>query len=164
MKIFFYPTKDSIALDDDFTLEGKKRWSFSRYNSKKNLLAKTYIAAGKGNMPAIIGLCEVENDKVLYDLCKDSPLRKENYKYIHYTSQDIRGIDVALLYNEQFSPLSHCKLEAETDPNEEKNKRCALCTRNDGRSKTKHLRHSRTLSPRTQHKENTSHQNIYNGQ
>ena len=117
---FFYPTKDSIALDDDFTLEGKKRWSFSRYNSKKNLLAKTYIAAGKGNMPAIIGLCEVENDKVLYDLCKDSPLRKGNYKYIHYPSQDVRGIDVALLYNEQFSPLSHCKLEAETDPNEEK--------------------------------------------
>lgn len=117
---FFYPTKDSIALDDDFTLEGKKRWSFSRYNNKKNLLAKTYIAAGKGNMPSIIGLCEIENDKVLYDLCKDSPLRKGNYKYIHYPSQDVRGIDVALLYNEQFSPLSHCKLEAETDPNEEK--------------------------------------------
>ncbi len=117
---FFYPTKDSIALDADFTVEGKKRWSFSRYNSKKNLLAKTYIAAGKGNMPSIIGLCEIENDKVLYDLCKDSPLRKGNYKYIHYPSEDIRGIDVALLYNETFSPLSHCKLVAETEATEEK--------------------------------------------
>lgn len=117
---FFYPTKDTISLDEDFTAEGKKRWNFSRYNSKKNLLAKTYIAAGKGNMPSIIGLCEIENDKVLYDLCKDSPLRKGNYKYIHYPSEDIRGIDVALLYNEQFSPISHCKLVAETEATEEK--------------------------------------------
>jgi hypothetical protein len=117
---FFYPTKDTIALDDDFTAEGKKRWTFSRYNTKKNLLAKTYIAAGKGTMPAIIGLCEIENDKVLYDLCKDTPLRKENYKYIHYSSEDVRGIDVALLYNEQFSPISHSKLVVEISEDEEK--------------------------------------------
>lgn len=117
---FFYPTKDSIALDEDFTAEGKKQWTFSRYNSKKNLLAKTYIAAGAGTMPSIIGLCEIENDKVLYDLCKDSPLRKANYKYIHYPSEDVRGIDVALLYNETFTPLSHSKLVVETSPTEEK--------------------------------------------
>ena len=35
---FFYPTKDSIALDDDFTLEGKKRWSFSRYKDRKSVV------------------------------------------------------------------------------------------------------------------------------
>ena len=40
--------------------------------------------------------------------------------YIHYPSEDIRGIDVALLYNETFSPLSHCKLVAETEATEEK--------------------------------------------
>lgn len=95
----FYPIDDSLTMDDDFTYEGKKHWTFKRYNKKLNDLAKTYIAIDKNYMPSLIGLCEVENDAVLNALTLSTPLRKVGYKYIHYYSKDIRGIDVALLYN-----------------------------------------------------------------
>ncbi|MBQ7984761.1 MAG: hypothetical protein IJ250_03895 [Bacteroidales bacterium] len=95
----FYPQNDPQTLDDDFTVEGKKHWTYKKYNAKLNALAKTYISVDSAKMPAVIGLCEIENDTVLDALVHSTPLRKTGYKYIHYSSRDIRGIDVALLYN-----------------------------------------------------------------
>ncbi len=116
----FYPDSDSLS-QNEYSVEGKKHWTFERYKKKKNILAKTYIAAGKGELPSIIGLCEIESDKVLNDLCKDTPLRKGNYKFIHYNSEDLRGIDVALLYNpSKFTPLEHCKITYPAQNDEEK--------------------------------------------
>lgn len=48
--------------------------------------------------PEIIALCEVENAGVLRDLLATAPLDTIPYRFIHYDSQDNRGIDVALLY------------------------------------------------------------------
>lgn len=95
----FYPLNDSLTEDDEYTLEGKKHWTFKKYKTKLNELAKTYISIDKNNMPSIIGLSEIENNTVLNALTMDTPLRKVGYKYIHYSSNDIRGIDVALIYN-----------------------------------------------------------------
>ncbi len=95
----FYPTDDTLTLDDDFTINGKKHWTFKKYKNKLNSLAKTYISIDSKQMPALIGLCEIENNTVLDNLTQDTPLRKVGYKYIHYPSNDIRGIDVALLYD-----------------------------------------------------------------
>lgn len=95
---FFYPKNDSLTSDDEFTPVSGRNWNWERFNKKKDDLAKTYIALGKGNLPSIIGLCEVENREVLNALCFNSPLKKGNYDYIHYESKDIRGIDVALIY------------------------------------------------------------------
>ena len=95
----FYPTNASLTMDDDYTIEGKKHWTFRKYNHKLNMLAKTYISIDENQMPALIGLCEVESDTVLEDLTKQTPLRKIGYKFLHYSSQDIRGIDVALMYD-----------------------------------------------------------------
>jgi predicted extracellular nuclease len=72
------------------------------------MLAKTYIALSKGNLPAIIGLCEIENTQALNALCNDSPLKKGNYDYIHYNSKDIRGMDVAMIYRkDKFKVIKH---------------------------------------------------------
>ncbi len=118
---FFYPTKDSLTQDDDFTAMGRRHWTFERYNRKKNSLAKTYIAAGAGTLPSLIGLCEVENDRVLSDLCTDTPLRKGGYRFIHYDSEDLRGIDVALLYMpSRFKPLEHYKITHQASSDEDK--------------------------------------------
>ena len=69
------------------------------------------IALSKGNLPAIIGLCEIENQQVLNALCNDSPLKKGNYDYIHYNSPDIRGMDVAMIYRkDKFRVISHEKI------------------------------------------------------
>lgn len=56
--------------------------------------------------PAIIGLAEVENRKVIEDMLKTSYLKNRNYGIIHHDSPDSRGIDVALLYKQSvFKPI-----------------------------------------------------------
>lgn len=117
----FYPMDDKQTQDDDFTLEGKKHWTFKKYNKKLNDLAKTYIAIDEKQMPSIIGLCEIENDTVLRALTLSTPLRKIGYKYIHYPSKDIRGIDVALLYNpKRFKVEEHYTLPSVSDKEEDR--------------------------------------------
>ena len=49
--------------------------------------------------PTIIGICEVENRKVVEDIIANEKLSKYNYGIVHYDSPDRRGIDVGLLYN-----------------------------------------------------------------
>lgn len=111
---FFYPTKDSLTKDDDYTSSSLRHWTMDRFNAKKDLLAKTYVAISQSNLPAIIGLSEVENNQVLEALCNDSPLRKGNYAYIHYDSKDIRGIDVAMIYRkDKFKVLQQENISTE---------------------------------------------------
>jgi endonuclease/exonuclease/phosphatase family metal-dependent hydrolase len=63
-------------------------------------ICKVIIVVGGWRPPDVIGLCEVENRKVLEDLLHHTPLSKLPYRIIHYDSPDRRGIDVALLVNE----------------------------------------------------------------
>lgn len=99
-----FDTKDDEAKNDDaFTPGGENHWNNKRYSKKLNDIYHVLAASGEreGNgfvMPIVVGLAEVENDKVLRDLCKGTPLRKFGYHFVHYESPDIRGIDNALLY------------------------------------------------------------------
>jgi predicted extracellular nuclease len=86
---------DSIKNDNAFTPRGTNHWTKQRYETKLNHLYKTIVAMGA---PAVIGMCEVENDKVLLDLTKGTLLRQFNYGFVHFESADSRGIDVALIY------------------------------------------------------------------
>jgi hypothetical protein len=66
------------------------------------------LAAGKWNAPVIVGLCEVEDLKVLELLTRNEPLTKFRYKIVHKDSPDTRGIDVALLYrSDLFRPFNY---------------------------------------------------------
>jgi len=49
--------------------------------------------------PTIVGICEVENRKVVEDLISDEKLKNYNYGIVHYESPDDRGIDVGLIFN-----------------------------------------------------------------
>jgi len=98
------PEKD----DNDFLPEGAMRWTTGRYYNKLNNIAKVITSAGEWDTPALVGLCEVENEKVMKDLTQYSPLRKMNYRFIITNSPDVRGINVALLYQrEKFKYLEH---------------------------------------------------------
>lgn len=56
--------------------------------------------------PALIGVVEIENRRVLEDLTNSKHLKKHRYGIIHYESPDKRGIDVALLYQKRyFKPI-----------------------------------------------------------
>ena len=103
----FHPSKDSLTQDDAFTPDGLNRWSYKRYYKKINNTAKVILAMGKGNPPTVIGLAEIENDRVLQHLCHYSPLKKHDYQFIHYDSPDSRGIDVALLYRPDKITILH---------------------------------------------------------
>ncbi|WP_430815012.1 endonuclease/exonuclease/phosphatase family protein [Carboxylicivirga sp. RSCT41] len=96
---------DSQKQDDEFTPDGNKNWNNYRLYNKIKGLGRTIVAVNEWNPPAIIGLCEVENDDILKKLIYSTGLYNLNYKYIHYESMDKRGIDVALLYRKGFSPI-----------------------------------------------------------
>lgn len=100
---------DSLKEDYEFLPEGSYHWTRGRYWKKLDNLSRTIAAiAGDDAWPMIIGLCEIENDTVLNDLTHRSPLRRARYAYVHEESPDIRGVDVAMLYDSlQFHLLGH---------------------------------------------------------
>jgi hypothetical protein len=94
-----YDTKDNPDThDDDFTPGGQLHWTNRRYWKKLNDISKVISSVGGKYPPALIGVCEVENDSVLFDLTKRADLRKHKYEYIITKSKDGRGSNVALLY------------------------------------------------------------------
>lgn len=100
---------DSLMQDHEFLPEGSYHWTKSRYWTKLDNLSRTIAAiAGDDAWPMVVGMCEVENDTCLRDLTRRSPLRMARYAYIHEEGPDVRGIDVAMLYDSlQFRPAGH---------------------------------------------------------
>jgi predicted extracellular nuclease len=94
----FDTNNDSLTDDDEFLPSGLRRWNNKRYSDKISSLGKTILAAGEFSPPAVVGLYEIENRKVLEDLIYGAMLAKFNYGIIHEDSPDPRGIDVCLIY------------------------------------------------------------------
>ncbi len=93
--------------DDEFLPSEIRRWNGYKYRDKIEKIYKVIVAAGGWEPPGLVGLCEVENRKVLEDLLHRTPFSKYQYKIIHKESPDFRGIDVAAIYREEkFRPLS----------------------------------------------------------
>lgn len=105
----YFDTYDNPSTtDEEFTPTGDNRWGQARFEKKRDDIAKTILLAADsyGDLPALIGLAEIENAFVLQELLEETPLARTQYKYIHKDSPDSRGIDVALLYREElFTPL-----------------------------------------------------------
>lgn len=98
--------KDSILNDQEFLPSSIRRWSLKRYRNKLTNLARVIATTGGENIPAIVGLCEIENSSVLHDLSSHSPLKVLGYKFITAETSDARGIRTALLYQpSMFKPL-----------------------------------------------------------
>lgn len=101
----FHPKHDSICLDsttfiekDDYewTPDGERRWSYTRYYRKVENIARVLTNIGEWDGVDIVGLQEVENALCVKRLCYT--LRPGEYDFVHYESPDPRGIDVALIY------------------------------------------------------------------
>lgn len=99
---------DPVTRDDDRTPQGKDKWTIDIYNKKLKNISRVINEIGSdltNTTPTIVGLCEVENKKVLQDLINTNLLKNSNYRIIHFDSPDERGVDVALLYKtEKFNP------------------------------------------------------------
>jgi predicted extracellular nuclease len=98
---------DSLVKDEEFLPEGDKHWDNYKYFEKLKHISKVVLNTG-WDVPALIGICEVENRGVLEDLVHKTPLVKFEYQIIHEESPDRRGIDVGLLYRKGvFKPVYH---------------------------------------------------------
>ena len=99
---------DTLKNDFAFLPEGQYRWTKTKFHNKLHKIAQVICNIGDTLLPAIIGLQEVENDSCLYRLCHNHlGSHFFSYAYLHYESPDLRGIDVALLYDTTlFRPLS----------------------------------------------------------
>jgi len=98
--------------DHEYLPDGAKNWDSKKYLAKLNNLSRVLseIACEKTPQgPAIIGVAEVENRRVLEDLVKQPAIASRDYGIVHFEGPDRRGIDCALLYDpQQFSVTSSC--------------------------------------------------------
>ncbi len=102
----FDTINDPKTHDDDFTPDGYKRWDTRRYFHKINNLTKVIESSfGGSNLPILVGLAEIENEDVLEDLVESHALLPHQYNFAHVDSPDERGIDVGLLYREEYFKL-----------------------------------------------------------
>ncbi len=115
----FFDTKiDSARSYNDFTPEGAQGWTLSRYFQKRANLFKTILAMGEGSPPDVLGVCEVENEDVMLDLVMATPLKRFNYRIVHFESDDRRGIDVGLIYRLEHLSLINSRAIKLSDPSD----------------------------------------------
>lgn len=101
---------DPLTADNEFLPSGNRHWTAGRFYHKLQQVAKVITAAGEWSTPALVGLCEVENDSVLVRLLHQTPLRQQHYRYCMTHGDDTRGINVALLYQrDKFRYLGHAE-------------------------------------------------------
>ena len=102
-----YDTIDDVnTFDEDFTPQGKQKFNGKHYKRKLKNLSQVISEIGRSKPPVIMGLAEIENATVLQDLVDTSKLAPFHYDFIQFDSPDLRGIDVALLYQiEIFKPI-----------------------------------------------------------
>lgn len=94
-----YDTCHNEGIDDyAFLPNGSYRWTGQRYLHKLRLIAQTIASAGGVSPVDLIALCEVENDSVLKQLTRYSVLGRLGYQYVMTRSPDLRGMNVALIY------------------------------------------------------------------
>ena len=108
----FHPEHDTILKDErirglegeriidkddyEWTPEGERRWSYTRYYRKEENIARVLTSMGEWSGVDIVGLQEIEKAAVVKRLCYT--MRRNEYDFVHYESPDPRGIDVALIY------------------------------------------------------------------
>ena len=89
--------------DFDFLPNGSYHWDGLKYSHKLKNMSTALADMGTDVLPnvgcALIGLSEVENDKVLDALTSQPALKARGMKYVHIEGPDRRGVDCALLYN-----------------------------------------------------------------
>jgi hypothetical protein len=96
---------DPYAHDEDFTPKGSYRYTDKVYKQKLHNIAGVFQSIGTGKVAdgaILIGVAEIENNRVLNDLLSQPEIKSRGYKYVWYNSRDERGIDVALVYNPKF--------------------------------------------------------------
>ena len=97
-----YDTEHDEGKNDyEFLPNGANNWTEDRYQKKLENIAEVISKLGTRTVPsgvAVLGLCEIENLRVLDDLVAMPSIKDKDYQIVHYEGPDLRGVDVALIY------------------------------------------------------------------
>ena len=105
---------DSLKQDTEWLPASVRKWTPDRYWRKVNNIGQEIISCTSDALPDLVALVEVENDSVLRDLTHRSLLRNAGYEYLMTEAPDMRGIDVALLYQPfSFRPVCYDYLDVQ---------------------------------------------------
>jgi len=91
--------------DEEFLPGGAKNYSGKIFLEKLDRLAEVISKLGiekTPDGPAILGVSEIENRSVLQALVKHPLIASRGYRICHHDSPDLRGVDVAMLYNPKY--------------------------------------------------------------
>ena len=110
-----FDTVDDPAIqDEEFLPQGVNAWTIDKYRQKQQNMARVIA----GISPDILGVCEIENRKVLEDLVLQPELAGKRYQIAHLDMKDPRGVDVGLIYRPAvFRPFSISSISIK-DPEE----------------------------------------------
>ena len=105
----FDTTHDTLKLDSEFMPESVRAWNRRKFHRKIQQVAKVVATAHGWDPPVLVGLCEVENEYVMRSLVDYGPLAQLGYRFVMTQSDDVRGIDVALMYRRDRFKLIGCQ-------------------------------------------------------
>ncbi len=122
-----FDTINDPTINDEEYLPAKG-WTSKNYKKKLDNLSRVLSVIGTNDQqkasPTIIGVCEIENRRVLEDLVKQPRLLDKNYKIVHFDSPDHRGIDTGFLYDpKHFNPTSFANVPLYVYSGEDKKKK-----------------------------------------
>ncbi len=103
---------DTLKQDNEWLPASVRHWTPARFWQKVNSIGQVILSCRQDAVPDIVALVEVENDSCLHALTRRSLLRRAGYDYLMTQSPDLRGIDVALLYQpHRFRPICYDYLD-----------------------------------------------------
>lgn len=99
--------------DYEYLPDGTMKWGKMKYEAKLHNMAKVLSQLCTDKLrqgPAVIGVSEVENRRVLEDLLKQPALAGRGLGIVHYEGPDRRGVDCAFFYNPRLFDLESSML------------------------------------------------------
>ncbi len=89
----------NVEGDEEFTPNGVYHWTPERLEIKLSNLARVVTCMDDGRGPAVLGLAEIENRRVVQLLVDKLKSLGRDYQIVHHDSPSGRGIDCALIYD-----------------------------------------------------------------
>jgi hypothetical protein len=104
-----FDTSSSLSVASDLEFTSQRGWDDTAKEKKIENLAKTINSLHNGQGPDLLGLCEIENEKMAQALIEKME-KQDVYAVAQYTdSPDIRGIDTCLIYSKNVFRFNFAK-------------------------------------------------------
>lgn len=98
-----------VEQDEEYTPDSPKHWTKERLDIKLKNLSSIIRKMNDGKGPDVLGVCEIENRKVVEMLVEKLKPLGRKYEIIHKDSPSERGIDCAIIFDSAVFSLADSK-------------------------------------------------------